>query len=439
MTAVGVARRFWRVVALVVAVAVVLAVRASRTSDHAVRASFDAAANLVAGMDVQLDGLDVGKVKEVSYDGGRADVVLGINDGPAWPLPRGSRAILRFGTTIGSATRRVDLVLGPRTAAPIPDGGIVPSSSTATPVEWDELFATFDRKTRASAQRLAARAAEVLERRDDDLNRGLAATPGALDALDGVLGDLAADRALLARLTPQTNRVTRTLAEREDAIHALVLVAGRTLETFARRNRDVGATLDALPDALDQLTTSLGRVRHTSGRLRRVLIALAPGARELRTFDRDLGPALRALRQVTPAGLRLADAATHAGKPVDRMLRVLGPLLGERAAPVLATVTPMLRCIVPYAPEMGGFFATWGSWNHRSDATGNYGRYHIVEGSPSLASLPGADLRSIARLPGIRYRRALTPGELRGQPREIAECGYDGALRDPSRDPEAGR
>jgi virulence factor Mce-like protein len=438
MTAARIARAFWLAVALVAAVALASAVRMSRTSDHAVRASFDAAVGLAPGMDVQLDGLDVGKVKEVSYDGGRAEVVLGINDGPAWPLPRGSKAITRFGTTIGSATRRVDLVLGPRSAAPIPDGGIIAASSTQTAVEWHEVFATLDRDARIDARRLAARGVAVLDRRDDDLNRGLAATPGAVDALDGVLGDLAGDRALLARLIPQTDRVTRTLAARDDAISALVLVAGRTLNSFARRNRDVRATLDALPGTLDALTSSLDRVRHTSRRLRPVLADLGPGARELRTLDRDLAPALRALRAVTPAGLRLAATARRTGTPVERLLAALGPLLGDRAAPVLEALAPMLDCIAPYAPELGGFFATWGSWNHRSDATGNYGRYHIIEGSPSLASLPGASLQTIAKLPGIRYARALAPGELAGRPRELPRCGYTSALRDPSTDPEAG-
>ncbi len=438
MTAAGIARAFWLAVAVAAALVLVSAVRTSRTSDHDVRASFDAAVGLVAGMDVQLDGLDVGKVKDVSYDGGRAEVVLGINDGPAWPLPRGSKAITRFGTTIGSATRRVDLVLGPRTAAPIPDGGIIPSSSTQTAVEWHEVFATLDRDARIDARRLAARSAAVLDGRENDLNRGLAATPGAIDALDGVLGDLAADRALLARLIPQTDRVTRTLASRDDAIRALVLVAGRTLNTFARRNREVGATLDTLPGALDALTSSLDHLRRTSGRLRPVLAAIGPGARELRTLDRDLTPALRALRAVTPPGLRLAATAQRTSGPVRRLLGSLGPLLGDRAAPVLDALSPMLACIAPYAPELAGFLGTWGSWNQRSDAAGNYGRYHIIEGSPSLASLPGARLQTVAKLPGIRYARALLPGQLAGRGREIPRCGYTSALGDPSADPEAG-
>lgn len=434
-----VARRIWLALGLVAVAALALFVAGTRTQDHALRASFDAAAGLSKGMDVQLDGLDVGKVHEVRYHGGRAEVVLGIDDGPAWPLPRGTRAVLRHGTLIGSATRRVDLHPGPASAPDLPDGGVIAARDTRTPVEWDEVFGTLDTDTRAAARAAARRGAAVLRGREADLNRGLAAAPVGAEALAGVLDDVAADRAMLDRLVVQADRVTGTLAARRDRVRALVVVARETFGAFAQRSQGVRDTLDALPGALGQATRSLRRVRGTSASLRPVLRQLAPGARELRRLHVELDPALRALREVTPAGLRVTAAARSASAPVRRLLAELGPFLGLQAAPVLEDLAPMLGCITPYAPELTGFLATWNSWNHRRDAQTNYGRFHILEGLPTLTSLPGATPGGAAQFPGLQYSRGLAPGELAGRPKTDERCGYTAALRDPALDPEAGR
>lgn len=432
----GAARRFWPTVGILALVALLVVVRASRTTDHAVRASFDAAVGLRSGMDVQLDGLDVGKVRDISYDHGRADVVLGINDGPAWPLPQGTRAVLRHGTTIGSATRRVDLVLGPKGAKTIPDGGVI--ASTQTPVEWDEVLGTFDSDTRAASQQAAARGNTVLDGRATALAAGLTALPGGTDALAGILEDLHADRAMLDRLFPLTDRVTRTLARHHDAIRAVVLVAQRTLGTFAARSTDVRRTLSQFPPALGQLTTSLRRLDGTSARLRPVLAALAPGVRALRTLDGTLTPAVRSLSAVTSPALGLVSEIDRT-RPLQQLLAELGPLLHDNGVPALRTATPMLACFTPYAPELGGFLSNQSSWNGHANGPGsNYGRYHIIGGPLTLAHpVGGGPLAAAAGLPGVRYWRAPRPGELAGRPRNIPECGYTPALRDPAKDPQA--
>src|SRR3954468_7110625 len=86
----------------------------TRKQPHHVRAAFSSAFNLVPGQAVSVDGLEVGKVGKVRYDGGKALVDIGIKDKQFWPLHEGTRVISRWGTTIGSGTRR--LGLGPGAA-----------------------------------------------------------------------------------------------------------------------------------------------------------------------------------------------------------------------------------------------------------------------------------------------------------------------------------
>jgi phospholipid/cholesterol/gamma-HCH transport system substrate-binding protein len=432
------ARRVWIATAAIAVIAIALIAVRSRQQPHAVHASFQSAVDLTVGDDVDLAGIPVGRVSAVSYENGRADVTLGIDDGPAWPLRRGATAALRFGTTIGVATRRIDLTQGPAGAPPIADGGIIPTADTTTPVEWDQVFGIFNGPTR-TAERVAAReGARVLAGRAGDLNRGIEALASGTGAASGVLADLASDRALLARLVPATDQVTGTLAAHAARISALVLVAQQTLGTFSARMQSVKAALASLPGTLTETTTTLRRLDRSATQLQPTLAQLAPGARQLRTFGRYLHPALSALASVAPAGVRAADSARAATAPIATLLPTLGSFLGADTTPVLSRLDPMLACVVPYAPEIAGFLSNWDSWDDHRLGAADYGRYHIIEGS-SLSGSPPLNTVLAARVPGIHYARALAPGQAAGAPWELSQCGYSGSLGDPSLDPQNGR
>src|SRR5207253_1032890 len=164
---------------------------------------------------------------KVSFDDARAIVELGIND-DAWPVPRGTTARLRYGTTLGNGTRRVDLQLGPRNAPKLPEGGIIGLEHTTTPVEFDQIFDTFDARTlQASLDRFAPTRSDTrstLARLDTsvghldamvgDARRGAAALkPFAADARPAV------DE--LARTAPQLLATVRTLRSASPDLAAL--------------------------------------------------------------------------------------------------------------------------------------------------------------------------------------------------------------------------
>ena len=318
---------------------------------HPVHVSFASAVNLDVGDDVDLAGIPVGRVTAVSYDNGRADVTLGIDNGPAWPLRRGATATLRFGTTIGVGTRRVDLTQGPGDAPAIADGGILPIADAVAPVEWDQVFGLFNRPTRAAEQSAAQEGAQVLAGRAGDLNQGLAALPAGTGSASAVLADLSSDRALLAWLVPATDRLTSTLAAHGDQISALVLVAQQTLGTFAARMQNVKAALAELPPALAQTQTTLGRLT-TSRSAATDARGLGSRSRETSLARSDPLPVLRT-KAVAPAGVHAADTARAATAPIGTLLPTLSSFLGTDAVPVLARLAPMLDCVVPYAPNIG--------------------------------------------------------------------------------------
>jgi len=430
-------RHPWALIGAIAALALVAWVASTRSQDHQLRVSFESATLVSPGLDVRLNGLDVGKVAEVGYEDGRAIVTLGIDDGRAWPLPRGTRAAIRFGSTIGSGTRRIDLLPGPAGAPALEDGGVIGAEDAISPVEFDQLFGTFGRKTRADSRRLAARGARVLGGRGGELAKGLDRSGGALDALDRVLGDLSRQRLALRRLTPASASVVDTLAARSDRVSAVVLAAGETMGAFADRSREVTEAIDRLPGALIETRATLGRLDSSAGPLRELLADLRPGARRLEALAPTLRGALLDLRATVPAAQRTVDTALAAAPPVRDLLTTATPFLSDELGPTLQGLTPQLECIVPYTPELAGWISTWAGFTKNYDAQGHYGRFHILEGPTSITGQQGVTpAQVVARDPRIVYARARPPGFSAGEPRFIDRCGYTPALLDPTAIPE---
>src|SRR5438067_1919807 len=90
----------WQMVILALSVLFVWWAIGTRSQPHHVKASFPTAMNFAKGMDVQIDGIDAGKVSKVEYLDGHAVVDLGINEDRFWPLHVGTTVTQRWGTTI---------------------------------------------------------------------------------------------------------------------------------------------------------------------------------------------------------------------------------------------------------------------------------------------------------------------------------------------------
>ena len=119
--------------------------------DYTVSARFENASQVVRGGLVEIAGKKVGTVADLRLtDDGLAELELSIDDEWA-PLPRGTHAQIRQFGLSGPASRYVDLSLPTsRERGELPDGGVLGTEDTTAQVELDQIFATFDRRTRAS-------------------------------------------------------------------------------------------------------------------------------------------------------------------------------------------------------------------------------------------------------------------------------------------------
>ena len=98
------------VVALLV---VAIVVANSGGSRYTLRAAFSAAFDVTPGNWVKIAGVTVGSVDSVKLVHGQAVVGMEIDDRAVRPLRRGTRAAIRFGTTVSTAERYVELMPGP--------------------------------------------------------------------------------------------------------------------------------------------------------------------------------------------------------------------------------------------------------------------------------------------------------------------------------------
>jgi ABC-type transporter Mla subunit MlaD len=447
--------RPWHVVIGVVVIAFAWWAIGTRQQPHHVRAMFSSAFNLVSGQAVSVDGLEVGKISKVSYDGSHALVEIGINDGEFWPLHAGTRVISRWGTTIGSGTRRLDLIPGPSTAPALHEGGIIPMSDTQPAVDVDQVLNALNGDVRNRLRGWMAHTDASLRGHTAQTNLALHTASGGVSATGDLMSDLAVDTYALRGFVDNTHRLTQTVAAHASGVRDLVTVAARTFETFANNTQGTQDSIAELPQTLRVTRNTLGRVNTSIDKLNALVTALAPGARQLSPLAQQAVPTLAALRRTVPSAVSTVERATTASPRLVALMNAATPFL--QAAPgVFDQLSPMIACIRPYAPELGGALVG-GDGSHqnydlinpklnpqivryvgRQTASGMV-EQHGLRATPMVSeSTPEKPLDSatFAKVSGKLYAYPRPPGLTTGQPWFMPECGITQDALNPAKDPE---
>jgi virulence factor Mce-like protein len=422
----------WSVIGVLVLVAFVLWAISTRTQAHHIRVAFDDAVSIAPGLDVQANGVDVGKVSKVKLENGQAIVELGIDDDQVWPLKSGTKAGIRFGSTIGNGTRRIELFPA-ADGQDLPDGGIIASTDSQTPTEFDQIFQTLGPGTRADLTSGQDRIGAVIEDRGPQIRSGIRATAPALDATGGLLRELASDDVALSEFVDHTGSVVKTLAAHRSQISGLMTVANRTFSTFAANTSNLQSTLDRAPGTFSEARTTLARLNPTLDHLDGLVKDVAPGAKALRPLAASARPAFADLRDIVPQALRTTRSIRATAPSISRLLTDAAPF-AKRVTPAVTDLAPIVSCLRPYAPEIAGFFADWSAWSKNFDRFGNYGRVRAVEGETSFNDVPNIPTSALTSLGLTGYAGFRPPGLNAGQPWFMPECGVGKDVVDPAKD-----
>jgi virulence factor Mce-like protein len=320
---------------------------------YEVRVDFPEATTLAEQADVRISGVPVGKVQHKQLDGKYTLATLRID--PAYsPLPVDVKAILRQKTLLGETY--VELTPGTRNGAKIPEGGKLKQGNVAQTVQLDEIFRSFDPKTRAAFRTWLDAQGRAFNNRGRALNAALGnLAPFESDA-NTLLQILNEQKADTRRLVRNTSVVFNALTQRGDQLRSLIENSNRVFATTADRNARLKEIFTIFPTFLDESRATSVRLTQFSRDTNPLINELRPAARELsptlidlnslapdlKGLFRDLGPLITASKQGLPAVRRILDDTR--------------PLLGQ-LDPFLRNLNPILDYLGIYKREIASFFS----------------------------------------------------------------------------------
>ena len=166
--------------ALVIAIVLVALVLFGGDDGHKYKLIFQTGGQLVPGNQVLVGGQPIGTIDEIklTHDA-HAEVTITVDE----PLHDGTTAIVRATSLSGIANRYISISPGPNNRPEIPDGGTLTADKTTSPVDIDQLFNTFNAKTRKGLAELHPGPGDRLHGQRAKANRGLQ-VPRARPAVD---------------------------------------------------------------------------------------------------------------------------------------------------------------------------------------------------------------------------------------------------------------
>ncbi|MCA1682562.1 MAG: MlaD family protein [Actinobacteria bacterium] len=388
-------RLIGRIVALaavIVAVAVVATILlGSGSGSYEVKALFQNASQLVKGNLVQVSGTPVGKVTDIALtDDGQAQVTFKITEPGFKPLREGTLATVRQASLSGIANRYIDLQLPPNDVkAKIPDGGLIRQDKTVTAVDLDQLFNTFDPRTRKALSTLIRGYSTAYGGRGRQANQGWQYLNPSLAASSRLFSELNYDTPLLKRFIVSSSKLVSDLAQRRSDLSGLVDNLATAFGAIGRQKAALADAISQLPPFMRRANTTFVNLRATlddldplvneskpvAPRLRRFLAELRPLARDARPTLRDLVAIIKRngsnndLIELTRSAVPLRDIAVGPVNANGKQREGAFPA----STKALHEGTPELGYAKYYAPDLTGWFDDF-SHTGMYDALGGFSR-----------------------------------------------------------------
>jgi phospholipid/cholesterol/gamma-HCH transport system substrate-binding protein len=317
---------------------------------------FNEATQLAEQSDVRISGVSVGKVQKIEEapNGQRALATVDIEDQYA-PIPEGTRAILRTKTLLGETY--VELTPGDSQGPRLHDGDTLALANVAESVQLDEIFRTFDTRTRAAFQEWMQEQAVAIAGQGQALSNTFAEFDPTFSDLDRVFRVLDTQRLAVRQLFRNGAISLRALRGRQGQLASLIRSSNAVFQTTAARDRDIEALFRVFPTFEDEQ-------RLTFDRLREFAINTDPLMRQLVPAAEQLSPTLIAFSRLAPQmkgffeGLEKVIDRSGTGFPAARkFFRNDFPVLLSALDPFLRNLNPILTGLGLYKREISAVMA----------------------------------------------------------------------------------
>lgn len=310
-----------------------------RAKSYEVKVPFTEATQLAEQSDVRISGVNVGKVQSIalSPNGKQALATVAIDDQYA-PLPESTRAILRTKTLLGETY--IELTPGDREGLELADGGTLSTANIAESVQLDEIFRTFNGRTRAAFQEWMQEAAVAINGQGQNLSYAIGGLEPTFTELDKLFRVLDTQRLAVGQLFSNGATTFQALRGREGQLADLIQSSNAVFGTTARRNRDIEALFRAFPTFLDES-------RLTVNRLKGFAVKADPLMRQLVPAAEQLSPTLIALSKLAPESKGFFEGLAPVIKRAPEGFAALRQIFRDEFPPLLRAVDPFIRNLNP--------------------------------------------------------------------------------------------
>jgi phospholipid/cholesterol/gamma-HCH transport system substrate-binding protein len=371
--------RILAVAAIVVVLAIVLVLVLAGGGSATYQLVFPEAGQLVRGDQVQVGGVPVGSIKEITLLH-NYDVRITINvESSLAPLHEGTTAEIRVPSLSSVANRYIALTPGPNNRPSLPSGSTLPITSTHGVVDLDQLFGIFNANTRKGLQQLVQGSAEQYAGVGPQLQVDAHYFPPALAAIDHVLAELGGDQSTFASFLVESAKATTVLAGRSQQLTELISHANTTFSAIGSQQANLAAGLKALPATFKQGNRTFETLPATLADLTKLVNVSKPAASPLAAFVSKLRPLVVA---ATPTVSNFSEAISKPGSSNDLTEAALAlPGLAKAlttASPdgvrSLEESLPITAMFGPYSPDLQGLVRSFGQATAYYDANGHYAR-----------------------------------------------------------------
>jgi phospholipid/cholesterol/gamma-HCH transport system substrate-binding protein len=321
-----------------------------KAKSYEVTIPFDEAAQLAQQSDVRISGVNVGKVKSIERNPDKLAIATIEIDDKYAPIPRDTRAILRTKTLL--AETYVELTPGNRDGPKLEDGGQLPAANVASSVQIDEIFRTFNPRTRAAFQEWMQQLAVAIDGRGQQLSTAFGELDTTFSEFDELFRTLDTQQLAVKQLFSNGATALDAFRGRQGQLADLIRNSNNVFRTTAARDRDIEALFRAFPTFEDESRLTLDRLKEFAINTDPLLRQLVPAAEQL-------SPTLVAFTNLAPEakgffeGFATVIARSTTGFPAFRkLLRDDFPPFLRAADPFLRNLNPILTGLDLYKHEI---------------------------------------------------------------------------------------
>ena len=386
------------------------------------QAAFESVNNLKPNSPVRIAGVEIGKVKTVEAvegNGGGATVTMELKEA-ALPIHKDLTLKVRPRVFL-EGNFFVDIKPGSPSAPTLESGAMVPTTHTASPVQFGDVLSSLQSDTRKDLQVFLGEYSKGLEGQgatgfNEALRFGPKAFRSTAQVNDALLGEEPTKD--LQRVLKGQAKTFAALNEDSNALKGLVTNFNTTAGAFARQDAALEATIPALRDTLKVGSPALASLDSALPALRAFSREALPGVRSSAPTLKESLPFIRQARLLVGPD-ELKGTARELRRRIPSLVG-----LNRAAVPLLEQVRQLSSCtnqvLVPFA----------NSRVPNPDEPGNDNQMPLRQANRGFVGLAGESRVNDGQLQYFRTSAVPTPTQVR------PAAPSDGGSQPPPRRPD---